>query len=200
MRGFDGPGKNFSPPGEFEQVGDALHRGRRWAFGQHADDGVRLADTSEPPGADQALSNETFEQRADVIDEAGVGRHARGGVAGAGGDERFVRDDVGVEEEEVQLRQTQSSQTYFDRVTEDRFDIGGNGVTQVAFAGDANARRQPAVEGGANNLLGLAVAVAGCEIEQRDAGGHRVMHGGDTFVECRLAPQHAQAATAQREG
>jgi hypothetical protein len=54
-----------------------------------------------------------------------------------------------------------------------------------------------AVEGGADDLLCLAVAVARREVEQGDAGIDRGVHGGDAFVDGGGAPQHAQATAAE---
>ena len=103
-RGFAGPSKNFRPPGEIEQVGDALHRGRRRAFAQQLDDRVGMADAGQAPGADQALVDKALEQRAHMRStKIGVGRHTAGGVRAGAGDEALVRDDVGMQEEQVEL-------------------------------------------------------------------------------------------------
>src|SRR5271169_4098363 len=80
-----------------------------------------------------------------------------------------------------------------------RFDLFGRWIAEIAFAGDAHAVGQAAGEGFADDLFGLAVTVARRQIDQVDPGSHRRMYRGDAFVECRFAPDHADAAAAQRQ-
>ena len=198
-RGLAGPFEEFQAAGRVQQVGDALHGGRRRVLAEQADDGVGMADAGQAPGADQSFGDETFEQRADLRGENGVRRHARGGVARGAGDEGRIRHHVGVQEEHIELRQAQPLQAGFDRAAQGCFDRGRRQIAQVALAGNADPGGQLAVEGGADHILGLAVAVAWRQVQQRNAGGDGGVHGGDAFLERRLAPQHTEAAAAQRQ-
>ena len=149
--------------------------------------------------ADQALGDETFEERPHAVDEDPVGRHAGGGLGPCAGDEALVRDDIGMQEEQVEPRQPQALQARLDGLPQQGLDALGRRIAQVAFAGDPDAGRQSPAEGLADDQLGLAVAVARREVEQRYARRHRRMDGRDAFLDRRLAPQHAEAAAAQRE-
>jgi hypothetical protein len=99
----------------------------------------------------------------------------------------------------VEPRQTQALQAALDGLPQYRFDALGRRVAEVALAGDPDAGRQSAGKGLAHHQFGLAVAVARRQVEQRDSGRHRCMHGGNAFIDRRLAPQHAEAAAAEGE-
>jgi hypothetical protein len=193
------PVEELQPAGRVQQVGDALNGGRRRAFLQQPDDGVGMADAGQPPGADQPLGHQPLEHRTDMRDEGRVGGHADGGVAPSGC-EGLVRHDIGMQEEHVEPRHAQALQAALDRPAQDGVDLAGRRVAQVALAGDADTGGQLAAERLAYDLLGLAVAVAGCEVEQCDPGSDRGMHRGDAFVERGGSPEHAEAPAAEGQG
>ena len=198
-RGFAGPSKNFSPPGEFEQIGDALHRRRRRIFAEQPDDRVRMADAGQAPGGDQPFADETLEDRADMIDKGRVEGHP---ACRIGPGRKMVRIgyDIRMQEEQIEMLQAQPVQARFDRPAQQRLDIGRPRLAEIAFAGDPHACRQFAVKSRADNLLRFAVAVARGEVEEVDAGRNRCAHGSDAFLETGLAPQHPEAAAAQGQG
>ena len=158
-----------------------------------------MADAGQTPGADQTLGDEALEQRTHLPDEHRIGRHPAGGVGRPARDEAFVRHDIGMQEEQVEPGQTQALQAPLDGLPQHRFDALGRRVAEVAFAGDPDAGRQSAGEGLADYQFGLAVAIARRQVEQRDPSRHRRMHGGDAFIDRRLAPQHAEAAAPEGE-
>jgi hypothetical protein len=104
-----------------------------------------------------------------------------------------------VQKEDVEARQAQALQAALDRPAQDGLDLAGRRIAEVALAGNAEAGRQLAGERLAHDLLRLAVAIAGREVEQGYAGGDRGMHRGDAFVERRRSPEHAEATAAEGE-
>jgi hypothetical protein len=161
-----------------------------------ADDRVRMADAGEAPGADDALADEALEHRPDMVDKGRVWGHAGGGV-GPAGQMRRVGHDVRVQEKHIEPRQAQPLEASLDRAAQYRFDLGRSGVAEVAFAGDPHPRGEAAGKGGADDLLGLAVAVARREIEEGNARLHRGVHGQDAFLEGGFTPHHPEPAAAQ---
>ncbi len=169
-------------------------------FGSSAitcDDGVGMTDPGQAPGADQALVLQLFHRIAHMRT---IERQRRQSADIRRVPHRMsVGCDVGVQEENIQLVALQQPQAGFDRLAEDRQHFFRRRIAQVALAGDVDAGRHPAAERLSDHPFRLAVAIAGGEVEQIDPGLHRVMHGGETFFERRLAPQHAKAAAAQGE-
>src|ERR1700730_13077495 len=104
-----------------------------------------------------------------------------------------------MEKEEVEPRQSQAFEAAFDGLPQKRFDLFGRRIAEIAFAGDAHPVGHAAGEGFADDLFGLAVTVARRQIDQVDPGSHRRKYRGDAFVECRFAPDHADAAATQRQ-
>ena len=198
-RGFAGPSKKLQRAGRVEQIGDALHRRRSRASAQDPDDRVRVTDACYTPGADQPLANQLFKSGPNLGDKGVVWGHAVGGV-GPARDMPGIRHHVRMEEEQVEPRQAQSLQAAFDRLAQHRLDLGARCIAETAFAGDPHTCRQPAAKGFADDLFGLAVAIARSEIDQIDPGRYRLMHRGDTFLERRFAPHHAEPAAAQGQG
>ena len=157
-----------------------------------------MADPREAPGADEALADEALEERAYMRDEGLVERHARSGV-GPALDEAPVRHDVRMQEEEVEPGELEAFQARLDRLPHYPLDLARGRLAEIAFAGDADARRQLPAKGGADDLLGLAVAIARRQVQERDAALGRLAHRRDAFLEGGPAPQHAEPAAAERQ-
>ena len=163
---------------------------------EQPDDHVRMADAGQAPRADQSLGDQPFKNRADMFDKRSVKRHPHGG----GGPSRTVVRigyDIRMQEEQIEPIEAQPAQASFDRAAQNGLDLAGRRLAQIALAGDAHPIWQPSGKGCADDLLGLAVAIARRQVEQVDAGFDRRMHGGDALVECRLTPHHAEPAAAQ---
>ena len=96
-----------------------------------------------------------------------------------------------MQEEQVEPGQAQALQAALDRAAQGRLDLAGRRIAQVALAGDSDAGGQFAPVCLADDLFGLAVAVARREIEQGDPGFDSGMDRGDAFVKCGRPPQHA---------
>src|SRR5271169_3889076 len=184
--------------GRVEQIGDALHRRWSGAFAEQPDDRVRMPDPGQTPGADQALSDELFEDGSDIGDKGLVERHAAGGV-GPARDVLRIGHDIRMKEEQVEPRQAQPLEAAFDRSPQCGLDLGARRIAEAALAGDPHPCRQPAIKGLADDLLRLAVAITRGEVDQVDTSGDRVVHRGDAFVERRLAPHHPEPAAAQSQ-
>ena len=105
-RGLAGPSKNFSAPGEFEQIGDALHRRRCGGVADKPNDRVGMADAGHSPGADQPLGDQLVKDRADMRGKRLVERHPRGGVGPTFTMDR-IGHDIGMQEEQIEMRQSQ---------------------------------------------------------------------------------------------
>ena len=198
-RGLAGPSKNLRPPGEFEQIGDALHRRRRRRFANQPDDRVRMADTGQPPGADQALAHQPLEHRADMGDEGRISDHPLGG---AGPLHNMVRIgyDIRMQEEQIEPLEAQPAQAARDRAAQQRLDFATPRLAEIAFAGEPHPLGQSAAKRCTDHLLRLAVAIARGEIDEVDPGLDRHLDGGDALLERRLAPHHAEPAAAQGQG
>ncbi len=181
-RGFAGPWKNFSAPGESSRL--AMHC---TAAGAGRSLSSRMMVSGWPmPVRPQAPINPSATSFSNTgrtwADEHRIGRHAAAGVAPFRR-ERRVRHDVGVQEEQVQPGQAQALQAALDRAAQGCLDLAGRRIAQIALAGDADAGGQAAAERLADDLFGLAVAVARRQVEQGDPGFDRGVDRGDAFVE-----------------
>jgi hypothetical protein len=157
-----------------------------------------MADAGQAPRADQSLGDQPFKNRADMFDKGSVKRHPQ---SGGGPSRTIVRIgyDIRMQEEQIETIEAQPAQASFDRTAQNGLDLTVRRLAQIAFAGDAHPIGQPSGKGRADDLLGLAVAIARRQVEQVDAGFDRRMHGRDAFVECGLAPNHAEPAAAQSQ-
>ena len=63
----------------------------------------------------------------------------------------------------------------------------------------ANAGRQPALKGRADEAFGLAVSIGRRHVEQRDAAFDRGTHGRNAFLAGGCSPELADAATSKGE-
>jgi hypothetical protein len=108
-----------------------------------------------------------------------------------------IGHNIRVQEEQVEARQPQPSQTVFDRALQDAFDLVGGWLTEIAFTGDPHAFWKPAAKCLAHHFFCLAIPIARREIEEINTGSDRVMYGSDAFVEGRRPPQHAKPAATQ---
>ena len=188
--------EEFEPTRRVEQIGDALHRRGRRGLAEQPDDRVRMADAGQAPRANQSLGDEPFKNRADMFDKRSVKRHPHGG----GGPSRAVVRigyDIRMQEEQIEPVEVQPTQASLDRAAQNGLDLAGRRLAQIALAGDPHPIWQPSGKSCADDLFGLAVAIARRQVEQVDAGLDRRMHGRDTFLECGLAPHHAEPAAAQ---
>src|SRR4051794_4427545 len=105
-----------------------------------------------------------------------------------------------MQEENIQPVHLQQAKAGFNRLAHHAVYPVWRRVAQIALAGDVDSSRQAPAEGLADNPLRLAIAVTRRKIEQIDSSHNPGMDGRDTFLERRLAPQHAQTATAQGQG
>ena len=147
------------------------------------------------PQAPISLCHESFEQRPDGVLKH-LQRHEPAGVDPPP-HRVAARHDVGVQEKQIEPVELRQAQAGLDRLPEDALDPLGRRIAQVAFGGDADAGWKAAAERLADHLLGLAVAIAGREVEQRDPRIRGGLDRGDAFFARGGAPELAQPATAQ---
>ena len=64
---FGRPVEKFESTGGVEQIGDALHCGRRRALAEQSNDRVRMTDPSQSPRADHPLRNQVLERKTILL-------------------------------------------------------------------------------------------------------------------------------------
>src|SRR5215468_5659624 len=157
-----------------------------------------MAYAGQTPGTDQALADQSLQDRADMLDKSRIESHAASSV-GPLCPVVLIGYDIRVEKEEIEPRQLQASKTPFDRLAQERFDFLGGWIAEIAFAGDPHAIRQAPTESFADDPFCPAVTVARRQVDQVDPGGYRLMHGSDALVKCGFTPHQADAATTKRQ-
>jgi hypothetical protein len=108
--------------------------------------------------------NQPLERRPDVVDKRSVQRHALGGI-GPAGDVIGVGNDIRVQEEEIEPRQPQPSQTALDRTPQYAVDLLCRFFAEIAFAGHSHTRRELAAKCLAYHFFCFAFGLAPTLIE-----------------------------------
>ena len=90
--------------------------------------------------------------------------------------------------ERLDLFQPHSLQAFRQAVVQRGFDLSRLWRTQPAFCGNAHAVGQAALEFGANDPFGFALAIGRRQIEQGDAAIHCRAGNGDAFLARGFAP------------
>jgi len=174
-----------------EQVRDALDDGGPIFVTEDGTDGGRPTDSRDSPGGGSTFLDDAFEGGSDGFSEEGEWRTTL--AAGA------VRDDVAVEDEDIDVIELHALETLGETVREAVVDLRGRRVTELDLGGDPHCVRQFAFECLADHTLGFAITVTGGEIKKRDSGLDGLACGGDRFGSGGFAPDGADAATPERE-
>src|SRR5215813_11295514 len=146
-----------------------------------------MAYAGQTPGTDQALADQSLQDRADMLDKSRIERHAASSV-GPLCSVLLIGHHIRMEKEQTEPRQLQASKAPFDRSAQEGFDFLGGWIAEIAFAGDPHAIQQATTESLADNPFCPAVTVARRQVDQVDPGGYRLMHGSDALVKCGFTP------------
>src|SRR5713101_2763474 len=184
---------NDDPAPAAVQVSHNLDSSWRRIIVERRDDCGRDPDTGDAPGPNAATGDELLKSRTHRLDKQAVG--CPRDLVGA-----RIRDDLIVQEEEVNPVEPHAGQTLVQTPLQQGQDLAGGPVADGTLGRDAYAWRQSAPTGLAEDHLGFARTIAGCHIEPGDAslpgrthGRHRLVAGGGT-------PDLPNAATAEGEG
>ena len=167
--------------------GDSAERGQD-AFGN--------ADAGDAPGADAPVGDEPLADRDEALDIRGP---ARSGTVDVGAGVVVVGNDVGMQEEEVDALEPHAREALIEAAHDIAFDLSGGRRAQPVLGRHADAGGQPAIEGRADNALGLAVAVGRRHVEQRDAAVDRGAYRRNAFLARGRSPELANPAATKGE-
>jgi len=103
--------------------------------------------------------------------------------------------DVGVQEVDVQPLQLHRRQAGLERRHQPGRRLVRGRTAEIAFAGEAHARRRRPLESSADHRLAVPIERRG--IDEVDPAVYRSLQGGDGFIAVGLAPQLAETAAAQ---
>src|SRR5215510_1948363 len=180
-------------PRGIEQVGHNLDGSWRRVIVERRDDRGRDPDAGDAPGPNAATSDELLKRRTHRLDKLVVG--CPRDLVGA-----RIRDDLIVQEEEVNPVEPHTGQTLVQTPLQQGQDLAGGPVANGTLGRDAYAWRQSAPKGLAEYHLGFATTIAGCHIEKGDASLPGRTHGGNRLRAGGWTPDLTNTATAEGEG
>src|SRR5712691_10848229 len=180
-------------PRGIEQVGHHLDGRWRRVLVERRDDCGRDPDPGNAPGPNAATGDELLQSRTHRLDKQAVG--CPRDLVGA-----RIRDDLIVQEEEVNPVEPHAGQTLVQTPLQQGQDLAGGPVADGTLGRDAYAWRQSAPTGLAEDHLGFARTIAGCHIEPGDASLPGRTHGCHRLVAGGWTPDLPNAATAEGEG
>src|SRR6266851_2160456 len=190
------PGRLFVAlhgPRGIEQIGHDLDSSGRRVLVERRDDRRRDPDAGDAPGPDAATGDELLQSRTHRLDKEATG--CPRGLVGS-----RIRDDLIVQEEEVNLLELQTGQALVETPLQQCQDLAGCPVADGTLGRHADAYWQLAPKGLTEHHLGFATTIARRHIEKGDARLPGLTHGRQRLRAGGWTPDLTRPATTEGEG